>query len=109
LEKLESVYVNSKFISANGIFVFGDSYHDYLVALILPEKNYLRSWCEKNKIFDKDSYCFEKACKNQEVIKAVLEDLSEQAKISKLNKIEMLKKVFLVTGKLFLFFFINFY
>ena len=48
VEKLETAYIKSDFVSQ--LYVYGDSSRSYLVAIIVPEKDYLESWRLKNGI-----------------------------------------------------------
>ena len=48
VEKLEIAYAQSPFVAQ--IFVYGDSTRSYLVAIVVPEKEFLESWCLKNGI-----------------------------------------------------------
>ncbi len=41
-EKIEAVYGNSKFVAPKGIFVYGDSYNNFLVAIVLPQMSVVR-------------------------------------------------------------------
>ena len=74
-DKLELAYEQSLFVSQ--IFVYGDKCRSYLVAIIVPEKNYLKNWCSKNEI-PKINY-FD-CCKDKVSI-AVLLFVSEQSEL----------------------------
>jgi long-chain acyl-CoA synthetase len=49
-EALENIYGQSPFVSPNGILVYGDSFKDDLVAIIVPQTSYLQYWAKKNHI-----------------------------------------------------------
>jgi long-chain acyl-CoA synthetase len=84
LESLESVYSGSPFVAPNGICVYGDSYKAYLVALIIPQESYLKSWAHLHQI----DGTFVELCKNPLIIKAVLNSLQEQHDHNKKDKID---------------------
>lgn len=48
VEKLEAAYLQSSFVSQ--LYVYGDSSRSYLVAIIIPDKEYLEFWRLKNGI-----------------------------------------------------------
>ena len=45
VEKLELAYGQSLFVAQ--IFVYGDSSRSYLVAIVVPEIDYLTTWCRE--------------------------------------------------------------
>lgn len=89
LESLESLYSGSPFIAPNGICVYGDSYKNTLVGLILPQESYLKNWASQNKI----EGSFEELCKNPTVIKAVLESLRQEAIKNKKKMHEEIREI----------------
>lgn len=48
VEKLETSYAQSPFVAQ--IYVYGDSSRSHLVAIVVPEKEFLGAWCFKNGI-----------------------------------------------------------
>jgi len=76
IESLESLYCQSKFIAPNGICVYGDSYKNTLVALILPQKSYVEKWASENEVKGN----FSELCKNKKLIKEVHDSLKAIAK-----------------------------
>lgn len=61
VEYLESLYANSPFIS--NMFIHGNSYHEYIVAIAVPQEGYLKHWA-KEKGIPGD---YESLCNNPEV------------------------------------------
>jgi len=77
VEKVEGCYQESHFI--NQIFVYGDSLKSYLVAIIVPDELYIRkSWCPENGI--DANVAFEEICRNEQLKKAMMEDMGAMAK-----------------------------
>jgi long-chain acyl-CoA synthetase len=87
LERLESVYANSRFLVAGGICVYADPYRDHAVANVLVQPSQAKKWAIENykKEVDVAEICAVPAFR-----KIVLEDLNEQAKAAKLHKFEWL-------------------
>lgn len=50
LEHLEMIYGTSPFVSPNGICVYGDGFSMFLVALIVPQETFLKSWAAHHGI-----------------------------------------------------------
>lgn len=72
-ENLESIYCTSPFVS--NIMVYGDSFKDDLVALVIPNEKYLTKWAKNNDI----SGDFKTLCDDPDVRKVVLDSLREIA------------------------------
>jgi len=89
IERLESIYKNSKFI--DNICIHADSNHYDVVALVAPNKSALQEWATKNNI--KEANNFEELCNLQQARKAVMDDLVTVSKASKLKSIELVKNV----------------
>ena len=87
IEHLESIYGGHPFISPNGIVVYGDSYKNSLVGIILPQVSFLKKWAEDNKI----SGSIEELCKNPKVIQTILKSLKELAIQHKKKSFEEIK------------------
>jgi long-chain acyl-CoA synthetase len=75
IESLEAIYGGNPFISPNGIVVYGDSYKNSLVGIVLPQTSYVTKWAEENKI----QGSIEELCKNPKVIAALLKSLKDTA------------------------------
>ncbi|ELP94969.1 long-chain-fatty-acid--CoA ligase, putative [Entamoeba invadens IP1] len=66
LELIESCYSTSRVVDT--ICVFADAFHDFTVALVLPNKNIIKELTQKT---------FEKACKDMDVTKSVRKIMEE--------------------------------
>jgi long-chain acyl-CoA synthetase len=47
LENLESIFGCSPFVAPNGLMIYGNSFKNNLVAIMLPHQQYLRNWAVK--------------------------------------------------------------
>ena len=86
-EKLEIIYGASPFISQ--IFVHGDSLQSYLVAVIVPEKEYVMAWAAEKGLQEKT---FAELCQTEELWEAVRDDLARLYKEAKLHGFERIAK-----------------
>ncbi|XP_034944202.1 long-chain-fatty-acid--CoA ligase 4 isoform X2 [Chelonus insularis] len=68
------------------ICVYGDAHKTYTVALVVPNLQHLQEIADDLGIQNK---CLEELCENPEVEKAVLQELVEHAKKSKLQRFEI--------------------
>jgi long-chain acyl-CoA synthetase len=89
LEHLESIYGNSPFVSPNGLMVYGDSFRNSLVGLMIPQESYLKSWAKENGI--KGDYS--ELCKNPTVVKTVMNTFKQLAADNKKKSFEEIKAV----------------
>lgn len=87
LENLEMIYGTSQFVSPNGICVYGDSFHDSIVALIIPQETYCMAWAKERDI----KGTFAELCKNEELRKAVKEDFQRIATEKRKKSFEVIK------------------
>lgn len=94
LERLESIYMASSFVSPNGIMVYGDSDHSDVVAIVIPQATFLIDWAKQNNIPHSNSL-FE-LCKNTQVTKTVLEEFKALGKKNALKSFEIPKSIRLV-------------
>jgi long-chain acyl-CoA synthetase len=69
-EKIENVLSTSPWVMQ--LFVHGNSFQTYLIAILVPNKEAVMKWGENNKV----SKSYEELCKDLELNKAVLKDLS---------------------------------
>ncbi|EFC44449.1 acyl CoA synthetase [Naegleria gruberi] len=95
LERLESVYGNSPFVSPNGIMVYGDSERDYAVALILAQPGHTKHWAQDNGVTGD----LNQIIKDPKYQKAVANSLREEAKKNHLNRMEELKNFRVLTDE----------
>ncbi|XP_075900588.1 long-chain-fatty-acid--CoA ligase 1a isoform X2 [Nelusetta ayraudi] len=86
-EKIETVYTLSDPVAQ--IFVHGDSLQACLVAIVVPDPDFLPMWLKKKGI--EGSYS--ELCKNKEVKKAILEDLIRLGKEAGLKSFEQVRDI----------------
>ncbi|KAJ8383101.1 hypothetical protein SKAU_G00038790 [Synaphobranchus kaupii] len=86
-EKIENIYIRSDPVAQ--AFVHGDSLQACLVAIIVPDPDFLPEWAKKRGL--KGSY--EELCKNQELKKAILEDIVKLGKAAGLKSFEQVKDI----------------
>jgi len=83
-EKIEDVYSRSQFVSQ--VFVYGDSYKDFPVAIVVPDDTYIKKWSEKdeNKV----------QVSNTEKLKAIVfDDMIREGKKRGLMSYEQVKAI----------------
>ncbi|KAA0709774.1 Long-chain-fatty-acid--CoA ligase 1 [Triplophysa tibetana] len=90
-EKIENIYIRSEAIVQ--AFVHGDSLQACLVAILVPDPDFLPGWAKKRGF--EGSY--EELCRNKAVKKAILEDLVKLGKESGLKSFEQVKDIALHT------------
>ena len=88
-EKIESVYMESEFVSQ--IFVYGDSFQSYLIAIVVPDEGYFKCWNEENQA----GIGFDEACKDDAFKSAVLQDMQAKANDAGLYGYEQVKRIYL--------------
>ncbi|XP_023076751.1 long-chain-fatty-acid--CoA ligase 1 isoform X2 [Piliocolobus tephrosceles] len=86
-EKIENIYLRSEAIAQ--VFVHGESLQAFLIAIVVPDVETLRSWAQKRG-FDGS---FEELCRNKDVKKAILEDMVRLGKDSGLKPFEQVKGI----------------
>lgn len=87
-EKIENIVGRSSFVAMS--FVYGDSLQSKLVAIVVPDQEYLESWAKNNGF--KGS--FAELCKNSEIIQVILDDMTKQGKTAKLKGFEFPKAIY---------------
>ncbi|XP_059377977.1 long-chain-fatty-acid--CoA ligase 1-like [Carassius carassius] len=90
-EKIENIYIRSEAVAQ--AFVHGDCLQACLVAIIVPDPDFLPAWAKKRGI--EGSY--EELGKNKDVKKAILEDIVKLGKESGLKSFEQVKDIVLHT------------
>ncbi|NXY91250.1 ACSL1 ligase, partial [Alcedo cyanopectus] len=90
-EKIENVYLRCEALAQ--VFVHGESLQAFLVAVVVPDPETLRSWAKKKGI--EGSY--EELCKNKDIKKHILEDMVRVGKESGLKSFEQVKDIVLHT------------
>jgi len=87
-EKLENTFVQEVFIQ--NIFVYGDSLQDFIVAVVVPEKEEVEKWAAREEIEYED---YDQFIQTETVKKYILELLNDFKASSSLNSLEIPKKV----------------
>jgi long-chain acyl-CoA synthetase len=89
-EKIENILIRSAFIAQ--CFVYGDSLQSSLVAIVIPDEDYVRSWVEDNiPLLSKSS--IDEICKNLTLNNAVLSDIKDLSIQNKLQGFEVVKAI----------------
>ncbi|CAA0827607.1 Long chain acyl-CoA synthetase 2 [Striga hermonthica] len=89
VESIESVYSRCPLITS--IWVYGNSFESFLVAVAVPERKALEEWAENNQ----EKGDFKSFCENPKARKYILEELNITAKKHNLRGFEMLRGVHL--------------
>jgi long-chain acyl-CoA synthetase len=87
-EKIEDVYGRSRFISQ--IFVYGDSYESFLVAVVVLDDDYVKKWAE-NEGTDVQTLVSPES--NTKLKQIVLDDMIREGKRSGLMSYEQVKAI----------------
>jgi len=74
------------------IWVYGNSFQNFVIAFVCPNKKQLIAIAEKLNI---NSQSFEQLCKNKDIIKAVQQELENHGKKGKLEKAEVPQRIYL--------------
>jgi len=85
-EKLEGVFQRSKYIQQ--IFVYGDSFEDHLVAIVVPEPEFLAGWAAENLPKKEAEGGVNVLCKHPKVHQLIADELLFYAKDSQLKGFE---------------------
>lgn len=91
-EKIENVYMRSDAVAQ--VFVHGDSLQACLVAVVVPDPDFLSGWT-KRKLGLQGSY--EELCGKAEVKAAILEDILRLGKEGGLKSFEQVKSIYVHT------------
>ncbi|KAK4401586.1 Long chain acyl-CoA synthetase 2 [Sesamum angolense] len=89
VESIESVYSRCPLITS--IWVYGNSFESFLVAVVVPEKKALEEWAANNQ----EKGDFQSLCSNIKARKYILDELNGTAKTHNLRGFEMLRGVHL--------------
>jgi long-chain acyl-CoA synthetase len=87
VEYLEGIYIRSKFVQQ--VWVYGNSYKRYLVAVVVPDRDVLLPWAKQNGLPEDVSALV----KNEKVNKAILGDMLAIGKDAKLHGFEYVKLI----------------
>ncbi|KAM4526042.1 long-chain-fatty-acid--CoA ligase 5 isoform 2-T2 [Fundulus diaphanus] len=88
-EKIENVYVRSALVAQ--VFVHGDSLQSCLVAIVVPDADVLPGFAKSLGI----QGSIEELCKNTEIKKAIITDMTKLGRESGLKSFEQVKEVYL--------------
>lgn len=89
-EYLERIFQRSKFVSQ--IFVHGDSFKSWLVAVVIPNEEAVQTWARKHNIKEKSLPVL---CRNEHLIQSILKDLHAIGKEAHLKNFEFLRAILL--------------
>ena len=89
-EKLENAYIQSPLITQ--IMVYGNSYKNCAVAIIVPDEQALETWAKANGKSSADVYADQ-----AEYCKVVMDSINEVAKAKKFNSLEKPKEIYLTS------------
>lgn len=78
----------------DNICVYGDSYHTYIIALVVPNNRALKQLAKQ---LNKESLTHAEMCRDQEIIKEVTKALRDHGMNANLQKNEIPTKIMLVT------------
>lgn len=88
-ERIENIYVQSKYVAQ--VFVYGNGYKSYTVAIIVPDAEVLEKYVrEKNITGDLTTLC-----KKKEIKDIIFNDLKQLEKANSLKGFEMVKDIYL--------------
>ena len=88
-EKIEAVLAGSKFVLQS--FVYGDSFRNHLVAVIVPNPDTVKEWAQKHGI----SQSVDELCRSAELKNQILAELTAKARGAKLHGFEVVKNIHL--------------
>lgn len=89
-EKIENILIRSAFIAQ--CFVYGDSLQNSLVAIVIPDEDYVRRWVETNVPL-LSTASIEEICKNTVLTNAVLSDIKELSIKNQFQGFEVVKAI----------------
>ncbi|KAL6522625.1 eukaryotic long-chain fatty acid CoA synthetase (LC-FACS) [Orobanche minor] len=89
VESIESTYSRCPLITS--IWVYGNSFESFLVAVAVPERKGLENWAENNQ----EKGDFQSLCSNLRARRYILDELNATAKKHNLRGFEMLRAVHL--------------
>ncbi|XP_033852342.3 long-chain-fatty-acid--CoA ligase 1 [Acipenser ruthenus] len=87
-EKIENVYLRSAALLQ--VFVHGDSLQSHLIGIVVPDPEVFTGWAQEKGIVGS----YDELCRNQEVKKAILEDLTRLGKEAGLKSFEQVKDLY---------------
>ena len=91
-DKITGVYQACPLVA--NLFVYGDSYQSYLVAVVIPSEYHLRQ-CLKERHIPEEGISFEDLCKDPAVKAVVFDEMKKVENESRLCGFEKLKNIYL--------------
>ncbi|XP_038555879.1 long-chain-fatty-acid--CoA ligase 1-like [Micropterus salmoides] len=91
-EKIENIYLRSEAVAQ--IFVHGDSLQACLVAVVVPDPDFLPGWTKRNLRLEGS---YQELCGRAEVKAAILEDIVRLGKEGGLKSFEQVKAIYIHT------------
>jgi len=88
-ERIENIYVQSKYVAQ--VFVYGNGYKSYTVAIIVPDAEVLEKYAREKKITGDMTTL----CKKKEIKELIFNDLKQLEKANSLKGFEMAKDIYL--------------
>ncbi|CAF0885929.1 unnamed protein product [Rotaria sp. Silwood1] len=88
-ERIENIYIHSKYIAQ--VFVYGNGYKSYTVAIIVPDADILEKYVRENNI----SGNIVELCKKKEIKDLIFNDIKQLEKANSLKGFEMAKDIYL--------------
>lgn len=92
-EKIENILIRSPLIAQ--CFVHGDSFQNYLVAIVHPDELPVKHWAESYDNPKLANASFEELCKTSELKKAIMADIDRHSHEEGLKGFEMVKNIYL--------------
>jgi long-chain acyl-CoA synthetase len=92
-EKIENVLHQSLLIGQ--IFVHGDSFQTYLIAIIVPDEEPTRTWAKQNLSPEEANAPFSQLCENPKLEQEILSEIKRLSKQNGLQGFETVKGVYL--------------
>ncbi|ETV99915.1 hypothetical protein H310_07943 [Aphanomyces invadans] len=90
-EKIENVYAKSPFVAQ--MFLYGDPYQSYLVAIVVPDPDIVQTWATERNI--PDGHNMTNMAQRADLKAAILASLADVAKEAKLNGFECAKDIYI--------------
>ncbi|KAI9180955.1 hypothetical protein LWI28_009676 [Acer negundo] len=90
VESIENKYLRCPLITS--IWVYGNSFESFLVAIVVPDRKALEDWAVNNL---QEAVDFKSLCENPKARKYILDELNSTGQKNQLKGFEMLKAVYL--------------
>lgn len=89
-EKIENILIQSPLVGQ--CFVYGDSFQNYVVAIVVPDEEPVRMWAQKAGL---EKLSFAELCRSPQLKEAVMDDIRKLSKASGLHGFETVRAAFL--------------